>query len=98
MTSEEAIEFALQSKDPTTTQSITPEPSHGSPQSAVLTRREEEVAALLARGLSNRQIASKLSISEHTAATHVRAILKKLGLRSRAQVGAWLADRQDLTS
>src|SRR5215213_6228418 len=51
-----------------------------------LTRREQEIAALITRGLTNRQIASELSISEHTAATHVRRILKKLGLQSRAQI------------
>ena len=93
LTSEEAIEYALQSKEPTTTLSTTPEPQ----QSVVLTRREQEVAALVARGLSNRQIASTLSISEHTAATHVRRILKKLGFKSRAQIGTWLAGRQDRT-
>ena len=53
---------------------------------ATLTRREEELATLVARGLTNRQIATELSISEHTAATHVRKILRKLGLRSRTQI------------
>jgi DNA-binding CsgD family transcriptional regulator len=54
----------------------------------VLTLREQEVAALAGEGLTNRQIAEELSISEHTAATHVRKILKKLELRSRAQLSA----------
>lgn len=45
-----------------------------------LTRREEDVAALAALGLTNRQIASELSISEHTVAIHVARILKKVGL------------------
>jgi non-specific serine/threonine protein kinase len=53
-----------------------------------LTRREEEVAALAARGMTNRQIASELSISEHTAATHVGRVLRKLGLASRAGLAA----------
>jgi non-specific serine/threonine protein kinase len=53
-----------------------------------LTRREQEVALLVARGLTNRQIALDLSISEHTVANHVRKILKKLGLRSRAQISS----------
>jgi non-specific serine/threonine protein kinase len=44
------------------------------------------VALLVGRGLINRQIAEELSISEHTVANHVRKILKKLGLRSRAQI------------
>jgi predicted ATPase/DNA-binding SARP family transcriptional activator/DNA-binding CsgD family transcriptional regulator len=52
-----------------------------------LTRREREVAALVARGLTNRQVAQELSISERTAANHVAKILKKLGLGSRTQIG-----------
>jgi predicted ATPase/DNA-binding CsgD family transcriptional regulator len=57
--------------------------------SAGLTRREQEVAALLARGLSNRQIAAELTIAERTAETHVCKILSKLNLTRRAQVTAW---------
>jgi predicted ATPase/DNA-binding SARP family transcriptional activator/DNA-binding CsgD family transcriptional regulator len=53
-----------------------------------LTPREREVALLVARGLTNRKIALELSISEHTAATHVRRILKKLKLRSRTQISS----------
>ncbi len=55
-----------------------------------LTPREREVALLVAAGLSNRGIAEKLSISQNTTATHVGRILKKLGLRSRSQIGARL--------
>jgi CubicO group peptidase (beta-lactamase class C family)/DNA-binding CsgD family transcriptional regulator len=51
-----------------------------------LTPREEEVAALVAQGLTNRQIASRLVISESTAETHVSRIFKKLGLHSRSQL------------
>ncbi len=51
-----------------------------------LTRREREVAALLARKLTNRQIAQELVVSERTVETHVRNLLKKLGLKSREQV------------
>jgi DNA-binding NarL/FixJ family response regulator len=50
--------------------------------------------ALVARGLTNRQIAQELSISERTAGNHVAKILRKLELRSRAQIGRWAADRQ----
>jgi DNA-binding NarL/FixJ family response regulator len=50
-----------------------------------LTAREHEVLVLLATGLSNRELASQLSISERTARTHVSSILDKLGLRSRTQ-------------
>jgi DNA-binding CsgD family transcriptional regulator len=52
----------------------------------------------VARGLTNRQIASELSISEHTAATHIRRILKKLGLQSRSQIGSWLAERRPFST
>ena len=54
-----------------------------------LTPREREVAALLARGLSDRQIAEVLVISAATAGVHVHRILAKLGLRSRWQVADW---------
>jgi DNA-binding CsgD family transcriptional regulator len=56
-----------------------------------LTRREREVAALVAQGLTNRQIAGRLVISERTAETHVEQIRGKLGFRSRAQIAGWVA-------
>ena len=61
------------------------------PASAVapLTPREREVAVLMARGLTNRQIADELVIGERTAEAHVGNILGKLGFTSRAQVAAW---------
>ena len=54
-----------------------------------LTPREQEVASLVAEGLSNRQIAERLVVSERTAETHVQNILMKLGFGSRSQVAAW---------
>ena len=59
----------------------------------VLTAREQEIALLIARGLSNRAIADELVISPATAARHVANILSKLGLKSRAQVAAWTVDQ-----
>jgi predicted ATPase/class 3 adenylate cyclase/DNA-binding CsgD family transcriptional regulator len=56
---------------------------------SVLTRREQEVAVLIARGLTNRQIAEALVITEGTAANHVVHILNKLGYSSRAQIAVW---------
>ena len=66
------------------------------PQSDVvgLTRREHEVALLIARGLSNRQIATTLVISERTATNHVEHIFNKLSFTSRAQVAAWATERR----
>ena len=59
-----------------------------------LTKREEEVLALLADGCSNEQIAQRLVISRRTAEHHVASILSKLGLRSRAEAAAYVA-RED---
>ncbi len=50
-----------------------------------LTPREQEVLALLAQGLSNKDLAARLSISEHTAKFHVNAILAKLGVQRRIE-------------
>jgi DNA-binding NarL/FixJ family response regulator len=57
----------------------------------VLTRRELEVAGLVAKGLSNREIAASLVVSPRTVDGHVEHILAKLGFTSRAQVAAWVA-------
>jgi DNA-binding NarL/FixJ family response regulator len=54
-----------------------------------LTAREQEVARLIARGLTNRQIADELVISLHTAQRHVENILSKLALSARTHVAAW---------
>ena len=54
-----------------------------------LTAREREVAALIAEGLTNGQLAERLFISPKTAAVHVSNILTKLGLSGRAEVAAW---------
>jgi predicted ATPase/DNA-binding CsgD family transcriptional regulator len=60
--------------------------------SASLTRRERQVADLVAHGLSNKEIAAKLVISQRTAESHVEHILAKLGFTSRAQVAAWITE------
>ena len=56
-----------------------------------LTRREREVAALVAQGLSNRQVAERLVISKRTADAHVEHILAKLGFSSRTEIAAAVA-------
>jgi DNA-binding CsgD family transcriptional regulator len=59
-----------------------------------LTPRQWDVTALVARGLSNRQIAEALTIMERTAENHVEHILAKLGFHSRVQIAAWaIAER-----
>ncbi|MFI6366340.1 protein kinase [Nocardia sp. NPDC050630] len=63
---------------------------------AELTRREQEVADLVADGLTNRAIATRLSISLRTAEGHIEHILTKLGFTSRAQIAAWVAERSRL--
>lgn len=61
------------------------------PKSAAdeLTTREREVVVLIAEGGTNRQIATRLGVSERTARTHVSNILSKLGLASRTQAAMW---------
>lgn len=58
----------------------------------ILTKRERQVADLVARGLSNKQIATKLVISQRTAQGHVENILTKLGFTSRTQIAAWVVE------
>lgn len=55
----------------------------------VLSDREREVVMLVARGLSNQEIADELFISERTARTHVSHVISKLGFTSRIQVALW---------
>jgi DNA-binding NarL/FixJ family response regulator len=59
-----------------------------------LTVREREVAGLVAKALSNRQIAERLVLSERTVESHIRNILTKLGLTNRTELTAHLLDDQ----
>ena len=54
-----------------------------------LTRREHEIAGLVPEGMTNREVAHKLYISERTAEGHVEQIRNKLGFTSRSQVASW---------
>ena len=66
-----------------------PDTPHAADPVSLLSPREREVAALVAQGLTNRDIAERLVVSERTAENHVQHVLNRLGLRSRAQVAAW---------
>jgi DNA-binding NarL/FixJ family response regulator len=59
---------------------------------AKLTPRQREVACLIAEGLSNDEIAERLVLEPGTVANHVQAILQRLNLRSRTQVGVWAVE------
>ncbi|MBM2811500.1 MAG: LuxR family transcriptional regulator fused with ATPase domain [Chloroflexi bacterium] len=59
-----------------------------------LSAREDEVAACIARGLSNKEIAAELVITEGTAANHVEHILNKLVFQRRTQIAAWVTERR----
>jgi ATP/maltotriose-dependent transcriptional regulator MalT len=61
---------------------------------AKLTKRQLEIAHLIADGLSNREIANTLVIAQSTAEGHVEQIFMKLGFTSRSQVAAWIAERR----
>src|SRR5258707_7950565 len=65
-------------------------------QASGLTKREREVAAFVAEGLTNRDIADRLVISDRTVETHVEHIRNKLGVRSRAQVAMWTVTAGEL--
>ncbi|MGV9823848.1 protein kinase domain-containing protein [Nocardia xishanensis] len=84
MSFEAAIDFALGERHRTKAPA-----DHAT---ASLTKREREVADLIAEGLTNRAIASRLVISQRTAQGHVEHILAKLGFTSRAQIAAWAAE------
>ena len=85
MSPQEAVDYAL-APDAAPASA----PAAGAP-AGDLTVREREVAALVAQGLTNRQIGDALVISEGTARVHVAHVLAKLGFHSRVQVAAWAA-------
>jgi non-specific serine/threonine protein kinase len=101
MSLEQAIEYALSDEEERELPTLVPVPEQQrqpDERPERLTRREREVALLVARGLTNGQIASELSVSRSTANNHVARILRKLGLRSRAQIAAWVTERRSPSS
>ncbi|TMR28358.1 LuxR family transcriptional regulator [Nonomuraea zeae] len=93
LTFDQAIAFALNEPAESETEpSSEPAPTSASaltPPQSGLTSRELEVAALIADGVRNKDIAARLVISQRTAEGHVEHILEKLGFTSRTQVAAW---------
>jgi predicted ATPase/DNA-binding CsgD family transcriptional regulator len=82
---DDAIGYALNEKP-----HVVPSPAKAD---MTLTQREREVAALVAQGLSNNDIAARLVISRRTAEAHVEHMLLKLGFNSRAQIATWATRR-----
>ena len=72
---------------------LAPEPG-GEPETGGLTQRESEIAALVADGMSNREIAERLVISRRTVDAHVEHIYTKLGISNRVQLARWLTERE----
>jgi predicted ATPase/DNA-binding NarL/FixJ family response regulator len=96
---EGAFAYALQQPQkppdkPPPAVSAVPAATSPEPGAAPLTPREMQVAHLVARGCSNKEIASRLVISQRTAEGHVEHILTKLSFTSRAQIAAWVAASQ----
>jgi DNA-binding CsgD family transcriptional regulator len=60
---------------------------------AKLTRRQQEVAACIAEGLTNAEIAQRLTLTPGTVANHVEASLRRLDLRGRSQIAVWAVER-----
>jgi non-specific serine/threonine protein kinase len=92
---EQALDLAFAATAPPATPSNEP-PDRLAQQVERLSPREREVAALLAHGLSNREIAERLVVTERTVAAHIEHLLNKLGFASRHQVGVW-ADEHGLS-
>jgi non-specific serine/threonine protein kinase len=74
-----------------------PEEALGRGPRRSLTHREAEVAALAARGLTNREIAAQLFLSVRTVEVHVDHVLTKLGFHTRSQLAAWAYEEGLLT-
>jgi predicted ATPase/DNA-binding CsgD family transcriptional regulator len=81
---DEVVRYALRERPATRVAGKAAEPGG-------LTRRQREIAELVARGMSNKEIAAALVLSGRTVEGHVENILVKLGLTSRTQVASWLA-------
>jgi non-specific serine/threonine protein kinase len=90
---EQAIEYAL---EPLPREEVShPQTPRQAAKQAFggLTERERQVAALIAQGASNHEIAEALVVSERTVESHVTNILSKLGFTARTQIAAWAVEK-----
>ncbi len=92
MSLQQAIEFAQAPWATTASDGRASDEAPPVPRRDPLTPREREVAALIAQGFSNRQIAQRLVITDRTVAAHVEHILAKLSFTSRTQIGVWAVE------
>ncbi len=86
MSSDDALDFALDTEQ-------APEKCSRRDERTPLTPREQQIAELVAAGLTNKEIAARLVIARRTAEGHVEHIMSKLGVHSRAGIAAWIAER-----
>jgi len=82
MSLDQAIDYALGGSEPERAADASP-----------LSIREQEVAKLVATGMTNREIAKRLFISDRTAEAHVEHIRNKLSVRSRTEIATWAVER-----
>jgi predicted ATPase/DNA-binding CsgD family transcriptional regulator len=92
MTIDEGVAFAVEDKP-----ARKPVAPVKSAPDTVLSRRQLEIARLIADDLTNRQIADRLFLSERTVETHITNMLNKLGLNSRVQVSRWIAELPEIS-
>ena len=91
MTRDEVVDYALEVRTPASRRPIAERLSH---RMGPLSRREMEVAGLVADGATNAQVAARLFISERTVESHLASIFNKLGVDTRLQVARWFASTQ----
>jgi non-specific serine/threonine protein kinase len=88
---DQGIAYALDEKSAPSTPAATTTDTTGTS----LTRRERQVADLVAQGLSNKEIAARLVIAQRTAEGHVEHILAKLSFTTRTQLAAWMMEHRE---
>jgi Response regulator containing a CheY-like receiver domain and an HTH DNA-binding domain len=90
LTLDQAITYALDEKT-----GVSARRWQASRTSSVVSPREQQVAELVAQGLTNKDIAAALVIAQRTAEGHVEHILEKLGFTSRAQIASWATSHHE---